>query len=120
MIALAFLKWWYGVGWLDAAQRLKTALARVGLAFSVPALLRTLFSPWRRIVSYPGASLADHARAMLDNLVSRCIGFVVRLFVLLAAGVSVLCMVLLGALGLMLWPLLPVLPLVGLVGGIIG
>jgi len=77
-------------------------------AFSVRQLLRTLFAPWRRIITYPGASLEDRFRAWGDNLFSRVIGLVVRLFVLFAAAVTLALVALLNAAELVIWPLLPV------------
>ena len=53
--------------------------------FSVIQLTRTLFAPWRRIITYPGASIDEKFKAWGDNVFSRMIGFVVRLGVLIAA-----------------------------------
>ena len=66
-----------------------------------------MFSPWRRIISYGGRGLEDRLKAVLDNLVSRAIGFVVRLFVLLAAIVTMVVICLLTIIEIIIWPLLP-------------
>lgn len=71
-------------------------------------------------MTYPGASLADHARAMGDNAVSRAVGFVVRIGVLLAAAVILVIVSLLAVIELLVWPLLPVAVLVTIVKGITG
>ena len=76
--------------------------------FSVNQLLKTLFAPWRRIISYPGASLDERFRAWGDNLFSRMIGFVVRFFVLLTALLSLALIMALTVVELIVWPLLPV------------
>jgi hypothetical protein len=119
MLMLAFLKWWYGRGWAQVLERLQQKLLTTLRAFSVGLLLRTLFAPWRRIVTYPGAGLAEHLRAVVDNLVSRCVGFVVRSTVLIGAGCTtiifgggalVLCIV---------WPLLPLLAVTAIVWGLL-
>ena len=81
----AFFSWWYGRGWKLVATSLKPRLHGVANAFSVRQLLRTLFEPWRRIVTEPGSSLEDRWKAGFDNAFSRMVGFVVRLFVLVAA-----------------------------------
>jgi len=75
--------------------------------FSVKQLLRTLLSPWRRIISYPGASLDERWRAWGDNLFSRVIGFIIRVFVLFAAMLVVIFVALLVGLEIIVWPLLP-------------
>ena len=87
-------------------------------AFSISTLLRTLFAPWRRIVSYPGASLDDKLRAMLDNLVSRGVGFVVRLFVLLAVAVLAVVIIIVDVVQIVAWPLVPLLIIGGVVMGL--
>jgi hypothetical protein len=107
MLAYEFLRWWYGPGWSGVVRNLQRRLKGVGEAFSVGILLRTLFAPWRRIVSYPGAGIGPHLRAMGDNLVSRCVGFLVRLLVLIAAAFSAVALLALGFVQLVAWPVLP-------------
>ena len=76
-------------------------------SFSVVQLLRTLVQPWRRIVTYPGASLDAKVKAKLDNLISRAIGFVVRFSVLLAAVLTLAVVAILTVVEVIIWPLLP-------------
>ncbi len=87
--------------------------------FSVRILLRTLFAPWKRIVTSPGASFDAHLRAFLDNLVSRFVGFFVRFFVLFAAGISLIFLCFIGVLELVVWPLLPLLAIGLIVKGVL-
>lgn len=108
MLILSFFSWWYGRGWQQVARGLGPRLRGVMNAFSVRQLLRTLFAPWRRIITYPGASLEDRFRAWGDNMFSRIVGLVVRLFVLFAAAVTLVLVALLTAVELVIWPLLPV------------
>lgn len=115
MFIMAFLSWWYGDGWLKIAANLDGHIKGVLNAFSVNQLLHTLFAPWRRIVSYPGASLSDKFHAWSDNLFSRTIGFVIRLMVILAALLTVIAVTFLNLIEFMAWPLLPV----GIIGFVI-
>ena len=109
MLAFEFFRWWYGQGWQLQLRNMERRLTRTSHLFSVPSLLRTLFAPWRKIVTYPGAGLEAHVRAATDNLVSRFVGFFVRLMVLIAAGV-ILTLLLIGSLiELGVWPFLPLL-----------
>ena len=107
MLAVSFLSWWYGRGWNQVVRSYGIRLRKIADAFSVGQLLRTLFAPWRRIVTYPGASLAERWRAWGDNLVSRAIGFVVRLFVLFAAALVLLGAAVALLAEIIVWPLLP-------------
>jgi hypothetical protein len=120
MMTLEFFKWWYGAGWALAWQRLRIKLAAIEAAFSVGTLLRTLFAPWRRIVSYPGAGLDAHLRAMIDNLVSRVVGFTVRIFVLIGAAVVTIIFGTLALIACLVWPILPLLAVSALIWGILG
>lgn len=108
MLIIAFFRWWYGPGWRDNADRLRGRLINTYQEFSVPILMRTLFSPWRRIISYGRGSLEERARATLDNVVSRFVGLGVRLSALIAAVIIMSLNALLGVAWLVVWPLLPV------------
>jgi hypothetical protein len=104
---IAFFSWWYGRGWQQVVSSFKPRIRSVLYSFSVRQLLTTLFAPWKRIVTEPGRSLEDRLRAAADNAFSRCVGFVVRFFVLLAAFVSVVIVALLCVIEIVAWPLLP-------------
>jgi hypothetical protein len=119
MLVVAFISWWYGPGWRDAAVQLKSRLRTTVLTFSVPILLRTMFAPWRRIITNPGGSLQDKARALVDNAVSRAVGFVVRLLALLSAAILIVVYGLVGGIILALWPVLPILGPILIVAGLL-
>jgi hypothetical protein len=119
MLVVAFLSWWYGPGWGDASRRLAERIRGTYLGFSVPILLRTLFAPWRRISTPPGTSLQDKLRALVDNTVSRCVGFVVRLMALLLALLTIGAYAVVGGALLALWPAIPLLGPVLIVVGLL-
>lgn len=108
MIMLSLFQWWYGHGWLSAIRHSENRIKNTYRLFSIPILLRTLFSPWRRIMTVPGASIGDHIRAVADNTVSRIVGFIVRLIVLLTAAVLLVLASIVSLLELLSWPLLPI------------
>jgi len=114
MLMLEFVKWWYGRGWAGALDSVKARAEALSDMFSVSILLRTLFSPWRRIITYPGAGLEAHLRAMVDNLVSRLIGFVVRVTVLVSAGIVFCLHIVISLVELVFWPVVP-LAAIGLI-----
>lgn len=119
MLVVAFIQWWYGPGWRDTASRLSTRLHNTYLTFSLPALLKTLIAPWRRIITPPGSSLQQKLRALIDNLVSRAVGFTMRLSLLIAALIIMALTLLLGSLLLVLWPVIPILGPVLIVIGLL-
>lgn len=119
MLAFEMFFWWYGQGWILAAKSIGQALTGISRLFSVPILIRTLFAPWKRIVTYPGASLDAKLRAYGDNVVSRAIGFVVRFLVLLTALVLWALVLMTGVACCILWPFVPLGALVLLIRGIL-
>ena len=119
MLVAAFVRWWYGPGWHDVAHRLSLRMRGTYQNLSVGTLLRTMFEPWRRIISYSDGALGDRLRAVVDNAVSRCVGFSVRLIVLITAAILLTIYVLLGGLIVVLWPLLPLLGLGLIAGGLL-
>ncbi|HSX44714.1 MAG TPA: hypothetical protein VLF39_01200 [Candidatus Saccharimonadales bacterium] len=99
--------WWYGKGWLDTLNRIKRQIQGIWRMFSILILLKTLFDPWKRIISPPGKSLDAMWRALVDNLISRLIGFVVRVLVIIAAFVVTTMAAIVGAVMAIGWVLLP-------------
>jgi hypothetical protein len=120
MLILQLASWWFGEGWRQVAKRGWQRLVGVSHLFSLPILIRTLWAPWRRIVTYPGASIDAKLRAMGDNMVSRCIGFTVRTLVLIAAGLILGLTAAGSALSVIIWPLIPVAVPVLVIKAIIG
>ena len=104
------LGWWYGAGWRWVILKASKRLDAVQRSFSVGTLFRTLLSPWKQIIgtSVKDQSLDNKFRAMLDSLVSRFVGFMVRSFTLIAAFVSLTLVLLLGLLSIVIWPFIPV------------
>lgn len=119
MLALEFFRWWYGQGWAMALGDAKRRVSRLSQNFSVTILLRTLFAPWKRIISNPGVGIDGHLRAAADNAISRLVGFFVRLSVLIWVGLLFAFFLVLGFVQLILWPLLPLAAVVLIVKGLL-
>lgn len=109
MLLASFFSWWYGNGWKQLFSGLGPRLVVVEETFSVKQLLRTLFAPWKKIISYPSDNINEKFRAFVDNMFSRAVGFVVRFFVLLAALICIIATILLSLVEIILWPLMPVM-----------
>lgn len=103
------LRWWYGPGWLLAFRRIGERTQNVSHAFSAPMLLKTLFSPWKRIMTTGAKTIDAKFQAAMDNLVSRMVGFVTRLMVLTAALVMTTGTFLMSSAIVVVWPLIPLL-----------
>lgn len=108
MLVMIF-KWWYGPGWVQAFKNIKIHTIGVSQAFSIPILLKTLFAPWHRMITYPGRALEDKFKAAIDNIVSRMVGFVIRLMVVITATLMILFTAIGYGLLAIAWPFVPLL-----------
>lgn len=112
MLFMAFFSWWYGPGWTNEIARVRNQLASVADTFSIELLMMTLFSPFRQIsAGRVDGPLGVIMRAWLDRLISRMIGAMVRSFMIVLGGVTLLLMSAVGAARIAFWPLLPFMPL---------
>lgn len=92
-------------------------LGGVADTFSIDILIRTLFAPFRQISVGPvRGSLDMQLRAIIDKLVSRVIGGIVRTMVLIAGSAVIALASVVGAIYIAVWPLLPLAPFVVLIG----
>jgi hypothetical protein len=113
-------KWWYGLGWYKAWKNIGYLIKKAKTEFALPVLISSLFAPWKQIVTLPGRSLDEKLRALIDNLVSRTIGFFVRLLTLMAAAVVIGVSSIFGLIGAIIWPFLPPLTVYLLIRTITG
>lgn len=116
MLFISLFKWWYGPGWVQQARALSMRLDGLIDYFSIDLLAKTLFAPFRQ----DGAGRVDGPlevkfRAFLDKLISRILGAIIRMAILLIGLVSIALYVVWSALMLALWFVVPLLPLAGLV-----
>jgi len=87
--------------------------------FSIPLLLKTYFSPWRRITWSKGRgfSIRRFLEAFISNLFSRCVGAVLRTFLILIGVGMELLVFLIGATLFLSWFLIPIIiPISFLIG----
>jgi hypothetical protein len=122
MLFIDFVRWWYGPGWVLRFRMLVSHVENWLDYFSVRILLKTLFSPWRQTITYTirDESIDKKFSAFLDNLISRLVGFFVRIFALIAAVVMVLVIFILNIIYVCIWPLLPLaFPIIAVVGVVI-
>ncbi len=82
----------------------------LGHVFSISALWRSLFSPWKRIVAKHTKrwDIEDYASAVLANFISRVIGAVMRLTLITTGRLLQLLLVLFGVFVYIVWFIMPV------------
>ncbi len=95
--------------------RWKYALGGVIHFFSLPILLTTLFSPWKRLTNdeeVVGFNLERWFQQVSFNLISRGIGFFVRFFLFLFGLVALFLVFVGGLVGFIIWLAIPIFPAV--------
>ncbi len=107
MLIIEFFSWWYTRGFARLASTLQVRLRAIWNIFSIPILLKTLFSPWKRIQTTPGKGLQSFFSALVDNTVSRMIGLVIRIFTIFTGLLAMALMLVVGLVLLIAWPFLP-------------
>ncbi len=113
MLAIGLFSWWYIDGYKLFAQKLWTKLGDTIDLFSIGSLLKTLFAPYRQIAANEGGDSIDaKILAFIDRLVSRMVGGVARLGIVLFGIVTILLQAIGSILSLMVWPILPITPII--------
>ena len=112
MLFVDFLRWWYGAGWVLRVRMLEEHLKNVAAFFSFGTMLKTLFSPWRQNITVARAdqSIGDKVSAFVDNIVSRAVGFMVRLLMSIVAIIALTVILVLNIVYVLVWPLIPLSP----------
>ena len=88
--------------------------------FSVPLLLKTFFSPWRRYkVSYgKGFDFGKFFEAFFSNLIFRILGAILRSFLIVIGLIAEVFLIAGGIIVFFGWLLLPALLIAGFIFGI--
>jgi hypothetical protein len=120
MFIALMLQWWYGLGWLQQWRQVAIRTKSIGGAYSGKTLLKTMFAPWKRVITSnsSNATLQQKFQSIIDNLVSRMVGAVVRTFTLLAALVSLAFVAIFSILLALIWPFLPFLSIAVILKGV--
>lgn len=82
LIFFDFIGWWYTKGFILLLKN-ETAIFKYLLGiFSVKESLLNLFAPWKRLVSARKPGLDGLKDWLIDSLISRGVGFTMRLILL--------------------------------------
>ena len=121
MLFVSLIRWWYSDGWRLRAQKMSTKLDGVIDYFSIDLLIKTLFQPFRQDgVGKVDGSLDMKMRAFADQMISRMLGAIIRLFILIAGLIAIALYVLYAFVILVTWFFVPVAPFIGVVMAIVG
>lgn len=109
IIVLQFWSWYYTGAVRSLIKIWRNFIIFVREYYSIPLLLRTLFYPWRRdITKYGrGFSINNFLETFSFNLISRGLGFCVRLLTIVLGLICLSGVAILGALALIIWLILP-------------
>ena len=87
--------------------------------FSIPLLLKTLFSPWRRYrMSYgKGFDIGRYFSVFFSNLIFRILGAMMRVFLIMIGLLAEIFLIFAGAFIFLGWLVLPAILIAGLIFG---
>lgn len=121
MFLTNILSWWYSNGLKRRLKIIENQFISTSDFFSIGLLATTLFAPFRQI-SAGGSSgpIGVQMRALIDELISRCVGFFVRFFTILIGLFILFLQALFSCLVIVFWVAAPVMPVVGLILCVIG
>lgn len=115
------LSWWYGNGLVGRFKIIKNRLQVTVDFFSISLLIRTLFAPYKQIsAEQVDGSIDVKIRAFFDKLLSRIIGAVIRLFMVIFGLVALAVQTIISGIILIIWLVLPLVPIAGLIIWVIG
>ncbi len=108
---MGYLAWHYGKGLKKFFIIWRNYLEFFLNFFSIRLLLRTLFSHWRRDISRRGTGfdLGEFFFTLASNIVSRSVGFCIRLIVIFIGLIFEILTLIAGIILLFLWLVLPII-----------
>lgn len=116
---ITYFYWWYYEEPKFLWHSILNVISKTFASFSVGLLLSTLFDPWKKDVIYvENASLDIRLRIMIENLISRFAGFLMRIFTIIAGFLVTIITILILITAFLAWLLMPVIIFALLVNGI--
>lgn len=115
-----YIVWHYTLAWVDLSRICRDLIWFIYNFFSLSVLMKTLFSPWRRLgETYPDHfNLSEIFASFFINSFMRLIGFIIRLLLIIFGSLALFVSVLLGMVIFVIWLFLPLITIAGLIFGI--
>jgi len=111
LIVLVFWRWYYGEAVKDVLTGWKNFIIFATQYFSIPLLLKTLFSHWKRdITKRPrGLDIKRFFEYLVYNAISRGVGFLIRFCTIIVGIIFLFLTIVIGAIFFILWLVLPLI-----------
>ena len=119
-LPFSYLVWHYAFAWADLARLYRNLAWFLWNFFSISLLLRTLFSPWRRLREGAQKDTGGLLGSLIMNTILRFVGFFARVATILFGLASLALLSVAGVAFLVLWPLLPFVLLAFILTGLFG
>jgi hypothetical protein len=114
-----YFSWWYYEEPVYLWRSIKITTQKVFSSFSVGVLISTLFDPWKKDNQYlENPSLNERFKLILDNLISRFVGFIVRFFTIITGLVFTAVTLIVLTAGFLAWLIMPFIIAYLLVNGL--
>jgi len=115
---ITYFYWWYFEEPLILWKAARIITKKIFSEFSVPVLLRTLFDPWKRDVSFvENASLQELFNIWLGNFISRLVGFIMRTFTILIGFILTIISLFVLLVFMLAWFLMPIIIIFLIING---
>jgi hypothetical protein len=114
---LAYAQWHYTDALLLYIRILKNFWWFVVAYFSMPLLFKTLFVPYKRMIEERDGTMSSWLEASVINTLSRLVGFLIRLSLLIIGFLTLVFLTIGGITGYAVWLILPIIPSILLLVG---
>ena len=121
-LLVGYTRWHYRHSLISYLSIWMNFLWFIGHLFSFGSLLKTLFSPWKRMgEGYPrlGFHPSIFFQSLIVNTLMRIVGAIVRISIILIGLVFLLLVLLFGAVFFILWIVMPFLIPLTIAGGVL-
>lgn len=108
-----FFNWWYTISPKKLINFLFSMLKYLYHFFSIPYLIKSLFAPWKGDTKIPiNPSIQDQLKALVDNIIARVMGMIVRSLTVVGGAISLILFVSIFAVFFIFWYGAPLISLI--------